>query len=457
MVTIVVHITKVLMIFCLALYLMDGFYSLTLKSKKNRNNIIKRQRIFFYMLHFCAHITLFVVKQELKFLLMYILQTIVFAMIMWLYSSVYKKAPKLLINNICMLTMIGLFMLERLDFNKSMKQFVFFTLGIVVGALIPLVIERIKKLENYAWLYGVLGIVLLAVVFAIATVSYGAKLSIQLGPISIQPSEFVKITYVFFIAAMLYKDKSFKNVVLTTAVAAIHVLILVASKDLGAALILFVTYMMMVFVATKDLRYLAITLFGGCIASVAAYYMFSHVRVRVLAWRDPFSVIDGAGYQVTQSLFAIGTGGWFGSGLFQGMPNSIPVVEEDFIFSAIAEEMGLLFAIGVLLVCMCCFLLILNIAMQIKNKFYKFVALGLGVVYGVQVFLTVGGATKFIPSTGVTLPLVSYGGSSLLSTIIIFSIIQGLYILREDEGKRIHHDKKEKSKTYYKQKENNKK
>lgn len=172
----------------------------------------------------------------------------------------------------------------------------------------------------------------------------------------------------------------------------------------------------------------------GSIAAVIAYQLFSHVRVRVVAWKDPLSVIEKEGFQISQSLFAIGTGGWFGMGLYQGMPNKIPVVEQDFVFSAISEEMGGIFALCLIMVCVSCFLMFLNVAMQMKDQFYKLVALGLGTVYGFQVFLTIGGVTKFIPSTGVTLPLVSYGGSSLLSTMIVFAIVQGLYILRQDEG-----------------------
>ena len=242
------------------------------------------------------------------------------------------------------------------------------------------------------------------------------------------------ILFVFFVAGMLYKNTDFKTVCITTIVAAVHVLILVASRDLGGALIFFVTYLVMLYVATRKLFYFAGGLLVGCIAAVAAYGLFSHVRVRVVAWRDPLSVIDNEGYQICQSLFAIGTGGWFGTGLYQGAPNKIPVVEQDFIFSAISEELGGIFAICLIMVCISCFLMFLNIAMQMKEQFYKLVALGLGTVYAFQVFLTIGGVTKFIPSTGVTLPLVSYGGSSLLATMMLFAVIQGLYILRQDEG-----------------------
>ena len=125
-------------------------------------------------------------------------------------------------------------------------------------------------------------------------------------------------------------------------------------------------------------------------------------------------------------------------GLCQGASKGVlPVVEEDFVFAAICEELGILFAICLILVCMSFFLMVVNISLQIKNNFYKLIALGLGTEYAFQVFLTIGGATKFIPMTGITLPLVSYGGSSAMSTIIMLAIIQGLYILREDEDEEI--------------------
>ena len=166
------------------------------------------------------------------------------------------------------------------------------------------------------------------------------------------------------------------------------------------------------------------------------------------AWKDPFKVYDTSGYQIAQGLFAIAAGGWFGVGLCQGQPNSIPVATKDFMFAAICEEFGGVFCIAMLLVCMCLFILIVNISMLIHNRFYKLVALGLGTEYAFQVFLTVGGVTKFIPMTGITLPLVSYGGSSVASTIIMLAIIQGLYILREDEGEELLEIQRKRSRGY---------
>jgi cell division protein FtsW (lipid II flippase) len=192
----------------------------------------------------------------------------------------------------------------------------------------------------------------------------------------------------------------------------------------------------MLYVATKKVSYLGIGLFFGSGAALLAYRLFSHVRIRVLAWKDPFSVIDGAGYQISQSLFAIGTGGWFGLGLYEGMPDTIPVACEDFVFSAISEEMGGIFAICLIFLAIGIFLMIVNIAFRIKNQFYKLIALGLGTVYGVQVFINIGGVIKFIPSTGVTLPFVSYGGSSLFSSFIMIAIIQGLYMMDHKKGEK---------------------
>ena len=271
--------------------------------------------------------------------------------------------------------------------------------------------------------------------------SGGAHLSFTVAGVTLQPSEFVKIIFVFFVACMLYEATDFRQVCITTIAAAVHVGILVLSTDLGAALIFFLTYVVMLYVATRKPSYFFGGLGVGCLAALVGSKLFSHVRVRIEAWKDPFASIHGGGWQVGQALFAIGTGGWFGLGLYQGMPDKIPLGASDFVFASISEEMGGAFAVCIVLVCFSCFLMFLNIAMQIKDQFYKLIALGLGCVYGVQVFLNVGGVIKFIPSTGLTLPLVSYGGSSILCTIVMFAIIQGLYIMRQDEEGELNEQK----------------
>ena len=299
--------------------------------------------------------------------------------------------------------------------------------------IIPFIMDRAWQLSKIPWVYGSIGLALLLVVCVMGNTAFGAQLSINIGGFSFQPSEFVKISFVFFVATMFYRSVDFKTIAVTTAVAAAHVLVLVMSKDLGSALIFFVTYLLMLFVATGSWLYLGLGAGSGAAAAVIAYNLFSHVRTRVEAWLDPWSDISGKGYQISQSLFAIGTGGWFGMGLYQGMPSKIPVVEKDFVFSAISEEMGGIYAICLILICLGCFMQFMMIAAKMQAVFYKLIAFGLGTTYIVQVFLTIGGVTKFIPSTGVTLPFVSYGGSSILSTFIVFNVVQGLYILKRNE------------------------
>lgn len=430
----IVEISKYLMILLFACYTYECFSAFRGKlSEEKKNRIFTRQIFLMYLIHLDAYLAIYAVTDDILMVIFYVFQVIFVAITISCYRLLYQGASRLLVNNMCMLLLIGFIMLSRLSFEKAVKQYLIAVAAMIVTLIIPVLIRKVRFVRKLTWLYAVLGICGLALVAILGATSYGAKLSIAIAGISVQLSELIKLIFVFFVACMLHEKTDFKQVCITTVIAAIHVLILVVSKDLGGALIFFFTYLIMLYVATRKIIYFGAGMVAGSVAAVVAYQLFAHVRVRVLAWSDPLSVIENEGYQICQSLFAIGTGGWFGMGLYQGMPEKIPVVEQDFIFSAISEEMGGIFALCLLMVCVSCFLMILNIAMQMKEQFYKLVALGLGTVYGFQVFLTIGGVIKFIPSTGVTLPLVSYGGSSLVSTMLMFAIVQGLYILRQDE------------------------
>ena len=452
MVVIISELSKYLMIILFACYTYESFSVLARKKTSEvQKKIMNRQLFFIFLIHLNANAVIFANTQDLKLMFFYLLQVILIIAIQLIYRIFYKKASILVTNHLCMLLVISFVILTRLNEAKAVRQFSIAVAASLITLLVPFLIRHIHFLHRLPYLYAAVGIVLLAMVAVMGQTSYGAKLTFTFFGITLQPSEFIKILFVFFVASMFYHSTEFKQIVITTVIAAIHVLILVLSKDLGSALIFFITYLVMLYVATRNVGYLLVGMTSGVLASLVAYKLFSHVRVRVLAWKDPMSVIDNQGYQICQSLFAIGTGGWFGMGLYQGLPNKIPVADEDFVFSAIAEEMGGLFAICLILVCTSCYLMFLNIAMQIHEYFYKLIALGLGTVYGFQVFLTIGGVIKFIPSTGVTLPIISYGGSSLLSTFILFAVIQGLYILREDEireetGETIRKKRKEKNK-----------
>lgn len=433
MTKLIIDISKYVLLVLIALYALQSYIIFKKKNEDAREFLFLRQNVLMFAIHFIAFTVFYLKMDESTLFYFYGAQAIYLGAVLVLFRNLYPRASKLLVNNMCMLITIGFIMLTRISYDQSMKQFKILAIATVAALIIPILVKKLKFLDKLGYIYALGGIGLLGVVLVFAKFSYGSKLSLSIGGFTFQPSEFVKIIFVFAVASLLAKATDFKHVVITTAIAGAHVLILVVSKDLGSALIFFVTYLVMLYVGTRDWRYLFLGIAAGVIASVAAYFLFSHVRVRVQVWKDPFASYTGDGYQVAQSLFAIGAGGWFGTGLYQGSPTMIPIVEQDFMFSAICEELGGFFAICLILIYMSCFIMFVNIAFKMENKFARLASLGLGCTFSVQVFLTVGGAMKMIPSTGVTLPFISYGGSSIMSTVIMFAIVQGFYISRREE------------------------
>lgn len=440
MTNLIVEISKYLIILLMAVYTYLNFRYFAAHTKQGKNRICRKQIQAMLLMHIMGYIVIFlkVMNPEdpqihEKIVMFYLAQVLFLLGYIYLSRLFYRNISRLLVNNMCMFLSVSFMILTRISLDRALRQFSLVIVAACVTWLIPFIVDRVWQLSKIPWVYGLGGIFVLLVVVVAGTTSFGAQISLQIAGFTFQPSEFVKISFVFFVAAMFYKSTGMVSIVLTTLAAAFHVLILVLSKDLGGALLFFLTYLMMLYIATSNLFLLAGGLLSGSAAAMLAYRLFSHVRVRIAAWQNPWADMDVNGYQITQSLFAIGTGGWFGMGLYQGMPYKIPVVEKDFIFAAISEEMGGIFALCLILICLGCFIQFMMIANMMKAVFYKLIAFGLGMMYIVQVFLAIGGAIKFIPLTGVTLPLVSYGGSSVLSTFILFGIIQGLYILKKNE------------------------
>lgn len=434
MLHIVISISRFALVLLFAFYTYSCFGALKSGiSEEKQDALYCRQTACMYLFLLISNGIMFLTTFDRRIVFMLGMECVYFILVSLIYKHIYRRASLSLTNNMCMLLSVSFVILTRLSFEKAYKQLVIAAFALVVTCLIPLLVSKLKFWNHLTYVYALVGILGLGVVAVAGNTSYGAKLSLTVGEVSLQPSEIIKILFVFFVASMLYEEPDEKKLKLVTVIAGFHVVLLIASRDLGGSGIFFLTYLVMLFTATQKPLYLFAGMLSGAIGLVMAYFLFSHVRVRVMAWKDPLSVVDGAGYQVSHSLFAIGTGGWFGSGLYQGMPQKIPVVEKDFIFSAISEELGGVFALCLIFICISCFLMMFNIAMQIHDPFYKLIALGLGTVYATQTFLTLGGVIRFIPSTGVTLPLVSYGGSSLVSTMTLFAIIQGLYVLRGGE------------------------
>lgn len=425
--------TKYLITLMCIVYTFSSITVLTAKTEHREHVLIRRQQFCVFAFHFASYLILFLKTENIKIALFYGVQVVFFLIALWLYQYIYPNCSLALMNHMFFLLTVGFVMLSRLSFEQAQRQFLIVVLAFLVSLIVPVLMETFLWLKDLGYLYGFLGIGLLSLVFVIGTEKYGSVNWISIGGFALQPSEFVKLLFVFFMAAMMAKAKTFREIIITTVIAAAHVLILVLEKDLGAALLYFVIYIVMTYVATGRMIYFVGGLLGGGLAGTSAYFLFSHVRNRVYAWQNPWAIIEKAGYQITQSLFAIGTGGWSGSGLTEGRPLDIPVVESDFIFSAISEELGLAFAILLIIICLFVFIVFLNIAMAAKEPFYKLIGMGLATCYIFQIFLNIGGVTKFIPSTGVTLPFISYGGSSIVSSFLLMGVMQGLFIMGNSE------------------------
>lgn len=381
-----------------------------------------------YVIHGYGFFILFLATREISLIPLYLLELAFFLMADIMQKRIYEHHMRMLYQNMMMLLGVGFLVLARLSMSNAVKQFVFAVLAFAVSMAIPLMLRCVRKLENLRWIYVLAGLGLLFLVLVMGSSFFGAKNWLTIHNITFQPSEFVKLLFVLAMAALLVREteSKYKNLILISVIAAMHVGMLALSNDFGGALIFFVVYLLMLFVVSADVLFPLLACLAGSFAAMLAYQYSGHIRERVLAWENPFSCIEKEGYQIAQSLFAIGNGGWFGTGIGEGMPKTIPVVKSDFIFSAIAEEFGVIFAALLLCVYINSIIWILLLALERREPFYFAVSTGAAALFGVQVFLNIGGVIKLIPSTGVTLGFISYGGSSLISTILLFQGIQGM-------------------------------
>lgn len=431
----ITELSKYIIAALMVLYTLGSFVTLTCRGK-NYKAVYLIQNLLMFAVQLLMFMDMALVNKNMEYIFFYVFVQIFLFAVVLMIPMIYEEANRVLMNQMCMLLGIGLCIVSRLSFKSAVKQYIIVLVSLAVSIFLPWLLTRIRFLKKLTWGYGLGGVALLAMVFILGEITHGSKISLTVGGITFQPSEFVKILFVFFLAGALWEKADFLRVALTAVIAGVHVILLVVSKDLGRALIFFIGYVFVVFLATGNYLYLLAGALGGSGAAWAAYRLFGHVRTRVLAWKDPWTYIDDQGYAVTQSLFAIGSDNWFGMGLSQGDPKAIPYVEMDFVFSAICEELGVIFGICVILLYFVCFLEMLKMAILIRDRFYQLIVCGIGIMYIFQIFLTIGGGIKLIPLTGVTLPFISYGGSSVMTTMIMFFLIQGIYIRLQQEGAR---------------------
>jgi len=388
-----------------------------------------------YLLHGVGFLVLYLASGEFKVLPLYFFQLAFFVLADLIQKRIYERGIPMLYQNMMLLLSVGFVVLTRLSFDSAVKQFVMAVVAYCLCSFLPWIIKKFPGLIRQGLLYTLIGLGLLAVVLVLGSEVFGAKNWLSIKGITFQPSEFVKLTFVLAMAALLVREakSKYRNLLLVSIVAAFHVGLLALSNDFGGALIFFVIYLLMLFVVSADILFPTAALLSGSLAALLAYRYSGHIKERVMAWQDPFSCIEDEGYQMAQSLFAIGSGKWFGTGLYEGMPKTIPIVKSDFIFAGISEELGAVFAALLLCVYINCILWMMALALERKQPFFFAVTTGAVALFGVQLFLNVGGVIKLIPSTGVTLSFISYGGSSLFSSVFLF---QGIQAMRGEEKKK---------------------
>ncbi len=336
---------------------------------------------------------------------------------------------------------IGIAFVTRLAPELAMRQVMWLFFGVVCMLLVLIFLKNLDRIANYKYTLMIVGFLLLLspLLPVVGQEIYGSRIWLNIAGISFQPGEIAKILIVLFLAGYLAQNREmlsifthrigpFKIPDLATLVPllvmwVISLLIVIFEKDLGSALVVFFVFITMLYVATGKKTYLIIGFVLIAIGGVAAFLLFDHVQIRVDTWLDPFKDATGDGYQLVQAIFSIADGGLFGVGIGNGMSDQIPIVESDFIFAAIAEETGLLGAAGLLLLYLCFAIRGLVTAARAKSDVSSFIAVGLTASIILQAFIIVGGVTRLIPLTGLTLPFVSQGGSSLLASFIAIGFL----------------------------------
>jgi peptidoglycan glycosyltransferase len=356
-------------------------------------------------------------------------------------------ADGLLLPIAALLNGIGYVMIARLDEAVRRPQglaaaqagWTVIGIGAFIATLI--VVRRSRDLQRYRYTFLLLGLLLLMAPLApvIGREINGARIWAYIGPINFQPGEFAKVVLAIFFASYLVERRELlgmatwprfrpmlpdpKHLGPVVVAWAFSIVIMTLEKDLGSSLLFFALFMLLVWVATGRAAYVVVGAILFAVAAFVAYKTFGHVQERVDIWINPWKDYSGSGYQVAQSWFAMAWGGVAGTGLGLGNPTQIPVVTTDFVFAAIGEELGLLGASAVIF----CFVLLvgcgLRIAVRAEPPFEKLLAAGLTILLGVQSFIIMAGVTRLLPLTGVTLPFVSYGGSSLVANYVLLALL----------------------------------
>ncbi|MDP2182090.1 MAG: FtsW/RodA/SpoVE family cell cycle protein [Actinomycetota bacterium] len=358
------------------------------------------------------------------------------------HLAIRRLAPAsdpVLLPIVAVLSGIGLAVVTRLDSTLAASQVVWVFGGVAAMVATLVAVPSLERIARYKYTVMLSGLVLLLLPAFVGREVNGAKLWLRIGSLSFQPAEIAKVLIVLFLAAYLAENREVLSVSTRRVLGmwlpparqlgplvmmwAISLVVLVFEKDLGSSLLFFGLFLVIVYVATGRVAYVLVGIVLFAIGATGAYFAFGHVQTRVAIWLDPFADAAGQGYQLVQSLFALAAGRMTGVGIGRGFPGRIPFVETDFIFAVIGEELGLLGGAALIIAYLVFCMRGLATAARARSDMAAFVAVGLVGVFALQTFVIIGGVTRLIPLTGITLPFVSYGGSSVLSNFILLALL----------------------------------
>ena len=256
----VTTVSRYLLILCMAFYTLDSLLVLRYRNEKESGFIYLRQSFWLFVIQLVSFFNIAILSRDWEYVYLYVVLQVLLFLILLITPIIYRNINRVLLNNMCMMIGIGMIMVSRLNMEKAIKQFKIIAISYIICMFVPVLVSKLKILRKMTWIYAILGMLPLSMVLILGETTLGSKLSFTVQGITFQPSEMVKLLFVLFLAASLYHSTSVVNVIVTTVVAGLHVLILVASKDLGSALIFFMTYLLVLFVATRSYIYLLLGL-----------------------------------------------------------------------------------------------------------------------------------------------------------------------------------------------------
>lgn len=437
------EVSKYVNVLLVAVFAISGLYAVLNKKITRRafGDFCAYQRVVILLFNLESAVLIFFNElgggRTIEFLRMFAIAWAAFLVLSITMNTLHKGSNKILTNSIIFLLSVGIVMLWRIRPESCIRQIWWIVVSVVVINVVMLILRCrwVYQIPWWVWSLAALGLVVLPFIFP--SPENGSLNWVDIYGITFQPSELIKPVLVFLMSVLYIRKNKISSILIGGAIVGALSLVLLMQNDLGMILIFCSMFLLMTYDYTQRGWILVGGVLGVLVCGFLAYRLVGHVRTRVDIWLDPWSDIDSGGYQIAQSLFAIVGGKFFGTGLYQGMPYYIPEGWTDMIFAGICEEFGSIFGALTVMIYLLMSLMMFNLVSRYENRLRRNIAMACSIITGIQTILIIGGVIKMLPLTGVTLPFISYGGTSLLSMFIIMGIVQELFRSRSQTERRV--------------------